>query len=176
VVLVHTSPRQGSAVQQAVSKAFTSFWTALHDFARHNRSCIAKGWDRIVLCCLFASRFPCTGVPVPTGSASSIAFGWMFCLADYVRRAMLSPRLRAILFTMSGFTLPLRFVSPCSFNHTWRGWWRGYPAFHVATCLIYSPLSMPHHSDSSCRVAATPNHLLVCRRSTVLDTEAQICD
>jgi hypothetical protein len=22
------------------------------------------------------------------------------------------------------------------FAHTWRGWWRGYPAFHVATINI----------------------------------------
>jgi hypothetical protein len=40
-----------------------------------------------------------------------------------------SPRLRAIWYAMSGFTLPLCFALPCSFFHTWRG----YPAFHVAT-------------------------------------------
>jgi hypothetical protein len=41
--LVHTPPRHGSAVQQAVSKASTSFWSASHDFARHDRSVPAKG-------------------------------------------------------------------------------------------------------------------------------------
>jgi hypothetical protein len=45
--LVHTPPRQGSAVQQAISKASTSFWSALHDFARHNRPVPAKGWDEV---------------------------------------------------------------------------------------------------------------------------------
>jgi hypothetical protein len=44
--LVHTPPRQGSAVQQAVSKAST-FWSALHDFARHDRAVPAKGWDEV---------------------------------------------------------------------------------------------------------------------------------
>jgi hypothetical protein len=41
-------PRQGSAVLQAVSKAST-FWSALHDSARHDRPVptIRKGWDEI---------------------------------------------------------------------------------------------------------------------------------
>jgi hypothetical protein len=45
--LVHTPPRQGSAVQQAISKASTSFWSALHDFARHDRPVPAEGWDEV---------------------------------------------------------------------------------------------------------------------------------
>jgi hypothetical protein len=45
--LVHTPPRQGSAVQQAVSKTSTSFWSALHDFARHDRPVPAKGWEKV---------------------------------------------------------------------------------------------------------------------------------
>jgi hypothetical protein len=45
--LVHTPPRQGSAVQQAISKASTSFWSALHDFARHDWPVPAKGWDEV---------------------------------------------------------------------------------------------------------------------------------
>jgi hypothetical protein len=45
--LVHTPPRQGSAVQQAVSKTSTSFWSALHDFARHDRPVPAKSWDEV---------------------------------------------------------------------------------------------------------------------------------
>jgi hypothetical protein len=36
---------------------------------------------------------------------------------------------------MFGFTLPLRFALPFSFMYTWRGWWRGYPAYHVTSCL-----------------------------------------
>jgi hypothetical protein len=34
--LAHKPPRQGSAVQQAVSKASTSFWSALHDVPLHH--------------------------------------------------------------------------------------------------------------------------------------------
>jgi hypothetical protein len=45
--LVHTPPRQGTAVQQSISKASTSFWSALHDFARHDRPVLAKGWDEV---------------------------------------------------------------------------------------------------------------------------------
>jgi hypothetical protein len=45
--LVHTPPRQGSAVQQAFSTASTSSWSALHDFARHDRPVPAKGWDEV---------------------------------------------------------------------------------------------------------------------------------
>jgi hypothetical protein len=45
--LVRTPPRQGPAVQQAVSKASTSFWSALHDFARHDRPVPTKGWDEV---------------------------------------------------------------------------------------------------------------------------------
>jgi hypothetical protein len=45
--LVHTPPRQGSAVQQAVSKASTSFWFALHDSDRHDRPVPAKGWNEV---------------------------------------------------------------------------------------------------------------------------------
>jgi hypothetical protein len=45
--LVHAPPRQGSAVQQAVSTASTSFWSALHDFARRDRPVPAKGWDEV---------------------------------------------------------------------------------------------------------------------------------
>jgi hypothetical protein len=44
---VHTPPRQGYAVQQAISKASPSFWSALQDFARHDRSVPAKGWDEV---------------------------------------------------------------------------------------------------------------------------------
>jgi hypothetical protein len=36
--LVRMSPRLGSAVQQAVPKGSTSFWSALYDFARNDRS------------------------------------------------------------------------------------------------------------------------------------------
>jgi hypothetical protein len=43
--LVHTPARQGSAVQQAVSKASTFFLVDLHDFTRHDRPVPAKGWD-----------------------------------------------------------------------------------------------------------------------------------
>jgi hypothetical protein len=43
--LVHTPPRQESAVQQAVSTALTFFWSALHDFARHDRPVSAECWD-----------------------------------------------------------------------------------------------------------------------------------
>jgi hypothetical protein len=39
--------RQGSAAQQAISKASTSFWSALHDFARHDWPVPAKGWDEV---------------------------------------------------------------------------------------------------------------------------------
>jgi hypothetical protein len=45
--LVHTPSRQGSAMQQAISTASTSFWSALYDFARHNRPVPAKGWDEV---------------------------------------------------------------------------------------------------------------------------------
>jgi hypothetical protein len=45
--LVRTPPRQGSAAQQAISKASTSFLSALHDFARHDRPVPAKGWDEV---------------------------------------------------------------------------------------------------------------------------------
>jgi hypothetical protein len=45
--LVHTPPRQGSAVQQAVPKVSTSFWSAWHDFARHDWPVPAKGWDEV---------------------------------------------------------------------------------------------------------------------------------
>jgi hypothetical protein len=45
--LVHTPPRQGSAVLQAISKPSTSFWSALHDFAQHDRPVPAKGWDEV---------------------------------------------------------------------------------------------------------------------------------
>jgi hypothetical protein len=41
--LVRTTLRQGSAVQQAIAKASTYFWSALHDFARHDRPVPAKG-------------------------------------------------------------------------------------------------------------------------------------
>jgi hypothetical protein len=58
--LVHAPPRQGSAIQQAVSKASTSFWSALHDlpdmiglFRAGMKSAL------IILSCVFASRFPC---------------------------------------------------------------------------------------------------------------------
>jgi hypothetical protein len=46
-LVLHTPPGQGSAVQQAVSKASTSFWSALHDFAWHDRPVPAKGWDEV---------------------------------------------------------------------------------------------------------------------------------
>jgi hypothetical protein len=44
--LVHLPPRQGFAVQRAVSKAPASFWSALNYFARHDRPVPARGWDR----------------------------------------------------------------------------------------------------------------------------------
>jgi hypothetical protein len=44
---VHTPSRQGFAVRQAVSKASTSFSSALHDFAWHDRPVPAKGWDDV---------------------------------------------------------------------------------------------------------------------------------
>jgi hypothetical protein len=34
-------------LKQAISKASTSFWSALHNFARHNRPVPAKGWDEV---------------------------------------------------------------------------------------------------------------------------------
>jgi hypothetical protein len=40
--LVHTPLRQGSAVQQAISKASTSLWSNLHD-----RPVPAKGWGEV---------------------------------------------------------------------------------------------------------------------------------
>jgi hypothetical protein len=40
--LVHTPPRQGSAVKQPVSKASTTFWFALHDSAQHDRAVPAE--------------------------------------------------------------------------------------------------------------------------------------
>jgi hypothetical protein len=39
--------RLWSAVQQAISKASTSLWSALNDFARHDRPVPAKGWDEV---------------------------------------------------------------------------------------------------------------------------------
>jgi hypothetical protein len=50
---------------------------------------------------------------------------------------------------MSGFKLPLRFALPCSFLHTWRGWWRGYPAFHVATGVTSSSSSKESTSSEN---------------------------
>jgi hypothetical protein len=77
-----------------------------------------------------------TLAPVHSGSASSIAIGCVLVwLLNIVRKAMLSTHFRAFWYSMhmSGFTLPLRCALPCSFMHTWRGWWRGCPAFHVPT-------------------------------------------
>jgi hypothetical protein len=45
--LVHTPSRHGSAVKQAISKASTSFWSALHDVSRRDRPVPAKGWDGV---------------------------------------------------------------------------------------------------------------------------------
>jgi hypothetical protein len=49
---------------------------------------------------------------------------------------------------MSGFTLPLRLALPCSFSHTGRGWWRGYPAFHGTTgvIIIIAFLELRYHN------------------------------
>jgi hypothetical protein len=45
--LVHAPPGQGSAVQQAESKAPASLWSTLNDFVRHDRPVPAKGWDGV---------------------------------------------------------------------------------------------------------------------------------
>jgi hypothetical protein len=69
--LVHTPPRQGSAVQQAISKASTSFWSALHYFARHDRPVPAKGWDEVgpdypfFFVCIQVPLRPCLAVAFP---------------------------------------------------------------------------------------------------------------
>jgi hypothetical protein len=56
--MVHTPPRPlPSAVQQAVPKASTSFWSALHECAWHDRRVPAKSWDAVgpgPPSCLFA--------------------------------------------------------------------------------------------------------------------------
>jgi hypothetical protein len=69
--LVHSPPRQVAAVQQAVPKASTSFWSALPDFARHDQSVTDKGWDEVSLDHAFLPiRFqvclrPCLAVVLP---------------------------------------------------------------------------------------------------------------
>jgi hypothetical protein len=68
--LVHTPARHGSAEQQAVSKASTSFWSALYDFARHDRPVLARGWDKVGPCQPLCARIqvplrPCQAVVLP---------------------------------------------------------------------------------------------------------------
>jgi hypothetical protein len=64
--LVHTPPRQGSAVQQAISKASTSFWPALYDFARHDRPVWAHSLEKdynssVALYYIVMTRQACAG-------------------------------------------------------------------------------------------------------------------
>jgi hypothetical protein len=69
--LVHMPPRQGSAMQQAISKVSTSFWSALHDFARFDRPVPAKGGDEVgpdhpvLSVCIQVPLRPCLAVVLP---------------------------------------------------------------------------------------------------------------
>jgi hypothetical protein len=78
----------------------------------------------IILSCLFASRFPCGRSPI---SINGLPFSCFTCQALY------STRLRVIWFSFVRPQCAFWYAKPCSVLYTWRGWWRGYPALHVAT-------------------------------------------
>jgi hypothetical protein len=65
--------------------------------------------------------------------------GYAQCLGSYWKRGPLIGHSLYVVrrylqrTLLSGFTLPYRFALTCSFMNSWRGWWRAYPAFHVAT-------------------------------------------
>jgi hypothetical protein len=90
------------------------FWSASHNFARHDRPVPAKCWDEV------GPDHPFLSVPIQVplrlclAVASSIAISWMFARLQYsVRKAMLSTHFRAIWHAMSDFSMPLRFASLC---------------------------------------------------------------
>jgi hypothetical protein len=122
--LVHTPPRQGSAVQQAISEASTSFWSALHDFARHDRPVPANGWDEVGPDHPFL--FICNQVPLRScGCASPISIdGVLFqCFAW---QALHSTRFRGIWFRFVWPRYAFCFALPClaRFVHlTWLVVW-----------------------------------------------------
>jgi hypothetical protein len=123
-------------------------WSALHDFAQRDRPAPTKGWDEVDPDHLFLSvriqvpLRPCLAIALPLQPSAGCPFG---CI---VRKAVLSTHSRTFWYAMSGLTLPLRFALPCSFLYTWRVWWRGYPAFHVATCVTSSSRSITSYGAS----------------------------
>jgi hypothetical protein len=73
-------------MQQTVSKASNSFWSALHDFARHDRPVPAQGWDEVgpghpflSVCIQVPLRLPRTSVPRHCASSIGID-GVLLCL------------------------------------------------------------------------------------------------
>jgi hypothetical protein len=91
--LLHAPPRQGSAAQQAISKASTSFRSALLDFAPHDRPVQAKSWDEVGPDHLFFSH-PGSLAPVPSGCASPISTDGML-FQCFAWQASYSTQMRA---------------------------------------------------------------------------------
>jgi hypothetical protein len=98
--LVHTPPRQGSAVQQAISKASTSFWSALHDLARHDRPVPAKGWDEVGP----HHPFLFVRIQVPLRQCTAVAFP-PYALTGCFSTALLGRRCTPHVSEVHGFAL-----------------------------------------------------------------------
>jgi hypothetical protein len=115
--LAHTPPRQGSAAQQAISKASTSFCSALHDFARHDRPFPAKGWGEIgpdhplLSVRIQVPLRPCLEVMHRRGAFS------VLCLSGVVLHWHMIDRYM-VLLCLASICFLLCFALPCSFLHT----------------------------------------------------------
>jgi hypothetical protein len=171
--VVHTPPRQGSAVQQVASKASTSFWSALLDFAWHDRPVPGKGWDEVgpdhpFLSVRIQVRIPCAAqvAPVPSGSASSMSIDEVL-LTKFAWKALFSTHLRAterasLCLASLCLLLVVAWLSclPC------RNWWNVIIIIvRFASCcarasnrsIFAHPACGPHTSDVLRRVGCDPD-------------------